>query len=254
MAEEPQDARNPFAPPDTGPGAVVPPVGQAPSHDSLPPSFPPPTGDPIGGVHWAGAPAAGYGYSPYAAPYAAPTPRRRGVAWAIGGGITAGVLLLGAASYGALTALDDALTSAAKRSTGPHSSGDQVWVSDLARGDCYILDDADRRDLTAGLVTIIDCQLAHDGEVYGVGTLDFSTYPGAREVSDAAEKLCAGSESTLDEAVYDAPGLTGTWYTPLKEDWSVEPHTVQCVVEADDALGLRRSWIDGGASASPQSA
>jgi hypothetical protein len=251
MSDAQGDAQNPFAPPDSAPGAPVPPA-VASSPVGSPPSFPPPTGDPIGGPGWAASSPAAYGYSPYAVPSTPPKPRRRGVAWAIGGGIAAGVLLLNAAGYSAYTMLDDAITEASRRDAGPHSSGDQVWVSELTQGDCYILDEGDRRDLTAGEVTIIDCQFAHDGEVYGVGTLDFTKYPGARAVSDAAEKLCADHETVLDPAVYDADGLTGSWYSPLEEDWAVGPHSVECVVEADDALGLRRSWIVGGASASPQ--
>lgn len=247
MPDAQDDAQNPFAPPDSGPGAPVPPTG-APSPVGPPPSFPPPTGDPVGGPGWAATSPAASGYSPYAAPSTPPKARRRGVAWAIGGGIAAGVLLLSAVGYSVYTIVDDAITASAKSGTGPHASGDTVWVSDLRQGDCYILASSDRRDLTAGEVTIVDCQFAHDGEVYGTGTLDFATYPGARAVSDAAEKLCADHEKVLDPAVYDEDGLTGTWYSPLEEDWAAGPHSVECVVEADVALGLRRSWMRAGAT------
>lgn len=214
MTEQPRDPRDPFAPPD--PGAPWREAAAAP-----PPAAPPAAGPPL----W---PA-----DPYAA--SAPPARRRRW-WPIAAAVVAGVVAVGALGYGALRVLGDVL--------GPLEAEDgQVWIGEVPAGSCYILDDLDRREAIAGYVTLVGCQFAHDGEVIATVPLDFDAWPGQREIDAAAERGCTAKDALLDPAVFDEPGLSLVWYTPSEIDWDVDPHTAQCVVESDSALGLTRSWL-----------
>lgn len=234
MTDQPRDPRDPFAPPDgTSPfAAYPPPVSPAPS-------FPAPTGDPLPPPAWTGVPAA-----PYAS--AAPAPKR-GRAWLIAAAVVGGILLLGAIGTAAVTTLGDAFDEAA-------AGSGQVWISEVPTGRCYILDDADRREELAGWVTLVDCQYAHDGQIYAVVPLAFEDWPGKKAISDAADRGCTSKDVLLDEDVFDATGLSGSWYVPFEEDWDVEEHVAQCVVQSDAALGLSRSWMKDDAPAAGESA
>lgn len=226
MTEPPRDPRDPFAPPDAVPSA-------APS-SYPPPAFPPPAGPQLPPPAWTG--------DPYGAPVA-PSSRRRG--WIIAAAVVGGLVAVGVIGAAAVSVLGGALEQSSTSATG------EVWISEVPAGRCYILDDADRREDLAGYVTLVDCRFAHDGQVYGVVPLDFDAWPGQRAVSDAAGAGCREKDALLDEEVFDASGLSGSWYTPFEEDWDVEAHTAQCVVESDGALGLTRSWLKADASPAP---
>lgn len=232
MTDQPQGQNDPFAPPDS--------LGSYPPPSYAPPSFPPPTGAPLPPPQWTADP---YG--------AAAPPPRRGRGWLIAAAVVAGVAIVGGVGYGLLRLAGDGLASL-DAAAGSESAG--VWISEVPVGRCYILDDADRREDVAGYVTLVDCRFAHDGQVYAVVPLTFDTWPGQREVTDAAGEGCRAKDALLDEAVFDESGLTGSWYTPFEADWDVEEHNAQCVVESDGALGLQRSWLKADASASSEPA
>ena len=238
MTEQPRD---PFAPPDSA-GSFPPPGFPPPAPPA--PAFPPPTGAPLPPPPWSGDPFGA------AVP---PQPPRRGRGWIIAGAVAGGVVLLGAAGIGAAQMLDGALSSTRAGLSTTGASGD-VWISDVVAGDCYVLDADERREAMAGYVTIVDCTEPHDGQVYAVVPVDFDTWPGKREVDDAAEAGCREKDVLLDDAIWDATGLNGNWYLPFEQDWDVEDHTAQCVVEADDALGLKRSWLASDSGTSSESA
>lgn len=238
MNDQPRD---PFAPPDSA--APFPPPGSTPPAPPVP-AFPPPTGSPLPPPPWSG--------DPFGA-VAAPRPPRRGRGWIIAGAVVGGVILLGAAGIGAAQMLDGALSTSRPGLSTTGASRD-VWISDVGAGDCYVLDADERREAMAGYVTLVDCSEPHDGQVYAVVPLDFDTWPGKREVDDAAAAGCQAKDVLLDDAIWDESDLNGNWYLPFEEDWDVEDHTAQCVVEADDALGLRRSWLASDSGTSAESA
>lgn len=238
MTDQPRD---PFAPPDSA-GSFPPPGFPPPAPPA--PAFPPPTGAPLPPPPWSGDP---FGAA------AEPRPPRRGRTWIIAGAVAGGVLLLGAAGIGAAQMLDGALSTSRAGLSSTDTSGD-VWISDVVAGDCYVLDAEERREAMAGFVTIVDCTEPHDGQVYAVVPVDFDTWPGTREVDEAAEEGCRAKDVLLDDAIWDATGLNGNWYLPFEQDWDEEDHTAQCVVEADDALGLRRSWLASDSGTSSESA
>lgn len=237
MTDEARDPRDPFAPPDAL-GSYPPPTYPPPAQPTG--SYPPPTGAPLPAPPWSGDPYSLTG---------PPQQPRRGRGWLVAGVVAGGVALLAVAGFAAVQVLGGALDSLA---AGPEGA-DGVWISDVTPGACYVLDDADRREDVAGYVTIIGCQFKHDGQVYAVVPLDYASWPGQRALNDAAADACREKDALLDDAVFDEAGLSGSWYLPYEGDWDVEPHTVQCVVESDGALGLDRSWLQGGASASPES-
>lgn len=223
MTEQPREARDPFAPPDGS-------SAQPPGAPYAPPSFPPPTGDPLPPPTWTGVAA-----QPYGAP--APAPRRRR-GWLIAGAVVGGLVVVAATGVAAVSVLGEALARM--------PAGGKVSISAVPVGRCYVLDESDRRAGVAGRVSLVDCSTAHDGQVYALVPLSFEDWPGQEAISAAGESGCTAMERVLDDSLYESTGLQSSWYVPSQKNWSNQRHVVQCVVQSEQALGLTRDWMTSG--------
>lgn len=76
-------------------------------------------------------------------------------------------------------------------------------------------------------VPVIDCAKPHRDEVYAIGTIPGSTYPGDSQVEEQANKIC---EDKLGDR--DLPAGSQMYYlAPTRFIWATGDHTVTCLVE-----------------------
>jgi hypothetical protein len=155
------------------------------------------------------------------------------------------VVVLAVAVLVGLRVLTDA--TAAPPEAGP--TGSAASISELGVGACYRLGDEDRTADSVGDVSIVDCSSPHDGQVYATVPLDYDDYPGDAELSTAGDAGCAAKDAVaLDPAVGSEDTISPSWYAPLEADWHDSEHVATCVIEADTADGLTRSWTTGAAA------
>ena len=107
-------------------------------------------------------------------------------------------------------------------------------VFSLEVGDC--MDDyGDATDIST--VPIIDCDEEHDAEVYATKDIKGDSYPGASEVSDAADEICIDEFEDFVGIDYDASLLNYWVLTPSEDTWAVGDREVVCTISKYDENG-----------------
>ena len=107
-----------------------------------------------------------------------------------------------------------------------------VGVDDLEAGDCF--DDPESKSFYE--ITVLPCDVPHDGEVATRVTLEGDRYPGATAVDDLAWDTCTAELADLFDAQgIDSAGLDFWTFTPTKESWVLyEDREVDCLVYGID--------------------
>ena len=114
------------------------------------------------------------------------------------------------------------------------ATGDTVYVSDLALGNCF------QAPASGDLVTVIDtvdCALPHDLEVFVVDEELFASaapgapYPGQADVADRADEDCRAAFETFVGTPYDDSALDFFTIYPSEATWDRhDDRTVVCSV------------------------
>lgn len=90
---------------------------------------------------------------------------------------------------------------------------------------------------------VVDCARAHHGEVYYIGQMTESAFPGIEESAAIAEAECFGEVaiSTLNMDV--AGDLAGYYLFPTVETWARGDREIDCMVvaEGEDLIGSVRA-------------
>ncbi|MEU6196415.1 DUF4190 domain-containing protein [Streptomyces sp. NPDC047061] len=100
----------------------------------------------------------------------------------------------------------------------------------LATGDCFDTPDG---TLTGDLVSdidVVDCEKAHDGEVFATYRLKGSSYPGDDGVGDSADRRCYALEDGYAMDGWAIPDDVDVYYfTPSEDSWGYGDREVACV-------------------------
>ncbi len=120
-----------------------------------------------------------------------------------------------------------AVTSEPERdSAGQVTNSSEVFVDDLAAGDCFSGGRTDEIDL----VTAVPCAQPHESQVVTIFELPDGAYPGEDEVIDAAEEGCtAKADPLVTDSAYE--DLEPSFIYPDSYTWRGD-RTVLCLVEA----------------------
>ena len=143
----------------------------------------------------------------------------------------AGIVLgaLGTLAWAALLTVGiiSAVTSEPERdSAGQVTNSSEVFVNDLAAGDCFSGGRTDEIDL----VTAVPCAQPHESQVVTIFELPKGAYPGEHEVVDAAEEGCtAKADPLVTDSAYE--DLEPSFIYPDSYTWRGD-RTVLCLVEA----------------------
>lgn len=111
--------------------------------------------------------------------------------------------------------------------------GDQVVVSRLAEGDCFVpSDNVSSYELNSNSqVNLVPCDSEHNGVFFGRGSLDSpigAIFPGEDEVGTATSDKCGA----LFEAHFGvgSDGFNYRYWRPNQQSWNLDDRTVLCAI------------------------
>ncbi|MGY5055370.1 septum formation family protein [Streptomyces sp. 900105755] len=100
----------------------------------------------------------------------------------------------------------------------------------LSTGDCFDTPDGTLTGDLVSDVTVVDCEKAHDGEVFATYELKGSDYPGDESVGDSADRRCYAMEDGYAMDGWAVPGDVDVYYfTPSADSWEYGDREVACV-------------------------
>jgi hypothetical protein len=95
-------------------------------------------------------------------------------------------------------------------------------------------------------VEVVDCDDAHDNEVYGLFDLPDGDYPGADAVQEAAVLGCYERFEGFVGRDYESSRLDFGWLHPTSESWDNGDHEVICMLSELSGEQLIGSMKDSG--------
>jgi hypothetical protein len=116
--------------------------------------------------------------------------------------------------------------------------GEQVAVSRLINGDCFVPSEGESYDLNSNsMVTLASCDSGYNGLFFGRDTLEFplgTLFPGEESVGEATSDRCAD----LFEAEYGVPatGFNYRYWRPNQQSWDLDDRTILCAILDDEQL------------------
>ncbi len=134
------------------------------------------------------------------------------------------------------------LTASVGGAGGDHLRGDQVAVSRLMAGDCFVpTDGADSYDLNSNSdVAIVSCDDEHNGVFFGRGFLDSpigEAFPGEDQVgSDTSDQCGVLFESYYGES---SDGFNYRYWRPNQQSWDLDDRSILCAILDDNPLTER---------------
>jgi len=170
-------------------------------------------------------------------PFFPGTPRTK---WAITVGfwsvLSLVVLGVGFAITGALFDSNYSVETAAQDSTStPESSFDtpvpegEISVKELIPGVC-VNDLSLPEEEAFYSVPAVDCETAHDSEIYLVGDLAYSYYPSVDELSGFVENLCAGGFRDYVGERPEESSLAYSFWIPVEKEWDDGYKRYHCIL------------------------
>ncbi|MEU9447771.1 DUF4190 domain-containing protein [Streptomyces sp. NPDC048277] len=147
----------------------------------------------------------------------------RGTAMAVTGSVFSGIGL-------ALLVLLLATGGAADFWQGVKEGVNDTSSLSLSTGDCFDTPDGALTGDLVSDVTVVDCEQAHDGEVFATYDLKGSAYPGDDGVAHSADQRCYALEDGYAMDGWAIPGDVDVYYfTPSKDSWEYGDRQVACV-------------------------
>lgn len=116
--------------------------------------------------------------------------------------------------------------------------GEQVVVSRLMIGDCFVPAEGDSYDLNSNsLVTLASCDSGYNGVFFGRDVLESplgTLFPGEEKVGDTTSNRCA----ELFEAEYGvaAAGFNYRYWRPNQQSWDLDDRDILCAILDDEQL------------------
>ena len=114
-------------------------------------------------------------------------------------------------------------------------------VFELKIGQCF--DDPDSTERVSD-VEIVDCDQAHDNEVYALFNMPEGDFPGVSVVEEAALDGCYDAFEPYVGVDYESSVLAATWYTPSPTSWEQGDREVVCIAYDLDLKKLTDSVKD----------
>ncbi len=125
------------------------------------------------------------------------------------------------------------LTRSVERIGRQYPRGDEVIVSRLLVGDCFVpADDTDSYDLNSNsTVLIVSCDEQHNGIFFGRADLDSpagTLFPGEAALGDATSRRCGQLfEQNFGVA---ADGFNYRYWRPNQQSWDLDDRSILCAV------------------------
>lgn len=105
-------------------------------------------------------------------------------------------------------------------------------VFDLAVGDCF--DDGDLavggEAEQIGDVPLVECDQAHDNEVYAEVSLEGEGFPGDNVVANEADAVCYDAFESFVGLDYESSELDFGWLVPTADSWDAGDRVITCFV------------------------
>lgn len=120
------------------------------------------------------------------------------------------------------------LSNANRSSSGEITRGGDLVASDLRVGDCFDLKDASTDQI--GEVNAVPCEVAHEYEMYFVGTMADGAFPSDDAFEAFFEANCIDSFEAYVGKSYQASELDIFWLVPVEDGWNAGDRSVQCAV------------------------
>ena len=124
---------------------------------------------------------------------------------------------------------------------GLAACGGETSVADIAVGDCF--DDPDSEIVSA--LSVVDCALEHDNEVYAEVFMPGTAFPGDDGVSDFAFDTCLDEFEPYVGQAYEESPLDYLYLGPTEESWDAGDRVVLCVLYSADLSKLTGSMKAG---------
>lgn len=99
-------------------------------------------------------------------------------------------------------------------------------VFELKVGQCF--DDPESVDVVSD-VDIVDCETAHDNEVYALFDMPAGDFPGVSVVQDAAIEGCHDAFEPYVGIDYVSSVLDFSWLAPTPASWESGDHEIVCI-------------------------
>jgi hypothetical protein len=112
--------------------------------------------------------------------------------------------------------------------------GELTNVSDLVQGDC--INDSQASDDGVSFVPVVDCDVAHDSEIYlAVDMNSDDGFPGDEVMAERADKKCVDAFETFIGVPYGESEIEMTYLYPTRMIWIDGSRDVLCMVYSVDA-------------------
>jgi len=117
-------------------------------------------------------------------------------------------------------------------------------VFELKIGQCF--DDPDEMGAVSD-VEVVDCDKAHDNEVFALFDMPDGDFPGVSVVEQAASDGCYDAFESYVGIDYASSVLAASWLTPTPRSWDEGDHEVVCIAYDLDLKKLTDSVKNSGA-------
>jgi hypothetical protein len=126
-------------------------------------------------------------------------------------------------------------TAAQDSTSAPESSFDtpvregEISVKELIPGVC-VNDFSLSEGKAFYSVPAVDCETAHDSEIYLVGDLAYSYYPSVDKLSGFVENLCAGGFQDHHGERPEESNLSYRFWIPVEKEWDEGYRRYHCIL------------------------
>jgi hypothetical protein len=148
------------------------------------------------------------------------------------------LILIGVTGCSAQGGLGDLVHGVRSAFGGPSNVSDEgnTDIYAVRPGDC--LDDAAIVEENVASLEVVDCDGAHDSEVFAVVELSDQPFPERGEFEEADDRCSDEFETYVGASWDDAETLDYSAYTPTEDGWAMGDHEATCVLFSVDAVKL----------------
>jgi hypothetical protein len=161
------------------------------------------------------------------------------------------LILIGTAGCAGSAGLDDLVGGVRSAFGGPSDVSDEgnTDIYAVGLGDC--VDDADIVEENVSSLQVVDCDGAHDSEVFAVVDLSDQPFPESGEFEEAGERCYDEFTRFVGASWDDAEALDFFPYTPTEDGWAMGDHEAICMLYSSDDVKLVGS-AEGIGTTTPQ--